>query len=291
MKKITFFTPGAKFYENEFHFNNRKKFRSVSISGNMCALDCPHCGGKMLKNMLDGSDPQNFETLCMKMIDEGCEGILLSGGCNISGEVELLPYCESISRVSKYIKVAVHCGFASFQTLYKLKESGVSTVFFDVVGSRETVKNIFGIDAGAEDYAERLEYMKTIGLSCSPHIVVGLDYGEIKGEYAALDIVYEFSPEKLVLVVLKPLSGTKMSRTSPPPLEDVLSFFESAVKKLPGSSFYLGCARPSGYYSEVLEEKALDMGFSGIAYPFAKTVKKACAAGYDISFSDICCAF
>ena len=90
----------------------------------------------------------------------------------------------------------------------------------------------------AEDYAERLEYMKTIGLSCSPHIVVGLDYGEIKGEYAALDIVYEFSPEKLVLVVLKPLSGTKMSRTSPPPLEDVLSFFESAVKKLPGSSFY-----------------------------------------------------
>ena len=291
MKKITFFTPGAKFYENEFHFNNRKKFRSVSISGNMCALDCPHCGGKMLKNMLDGSDPQNFETLCMKMIDEGCEGILLSGGCNISGEVELLPYCESISRVSKYIKVAVHCGFPSFQTLYKLKENGVSTVFFDVVGSRETVKNIFGIDAGAEDYAERLEYMKTIGLSCSPHIVVGLDYGKIKGEYAALEIVYEFSPEKLVLVVLKPLSGTKMSRTSPPPLEDVLSFFEAAVKKLPGSSFYLGCARPSGHYSEVLEEKALDMGFSGIAYLFVKTVKKACSAGYDISFSDICCAF
>ncbi|PWM42890.1 MAG: radical SAM protein, partial [Clostridiales bacterium] len=184
MKNVSFYAPGAKFYENEYHKNNREKFKSISISGNNCILNCPHCGGQMLKNMINAETPQRLSDICDNLISEGCEGILLSGGCNKAASVDLMPFCDVISKISKKIKIAVHCGFATNDTLLGLKNSGVSTVFFDVIGSAQTIKSILGINADVNDYAEKLLYMKKIGLECSPHIIIGLDYGKIKGEYA-----------------------------------------------------------------------------------------------------------
>ena len=58
------------------------------------------------------------------------------------------------------------------------------------------------------------------GLEWVPHIVAGLHYGTIRGEYEALDLIGRYNPAALVIVVITPLAGTPMANVTPPsPIE------------------------------------------------------------------------
>src|SRR3972149_8817936 len=79
-----------------------------------------------------------------------------------------------------------------------------------------------------------------------PHIVLGLHYGKLLGEWTALEMVARHSPKLLVLVVLMPLYGTAMAGVTPPPVDEIGDFFDRARKALPDTPIMLGCARPLG---------------------------------------------
>ena len=52
-----------------------------------------------------------------------------------------------------------------------------------------------------------------MGHRLAPHIVIGHHYGEIRGEWRALEIVTRVGVETIVLVVLKPLHGSGRPRS------------------------------------------------------------------------------
>src|SRR3989304_297051 len=50
-----------------------------------------------------------------------------------------------------------------------------------------------------------------------PHIVLGLHYGKLLGEWTALEMIARHRPKLVVLVVLRPLYGTPRGAAAPPP--------------------------------------------------------------------------
>jgi len=59
-------------------FHPREKFRSISITGTYCALNCDMCRGFYLRQMLPANSPQILEKLCLKLRERGVEGFLIS---------------------------------------------------------------------------------------------------------------------------------------------------------------------------------------------------------------------
>lgn len=287
---MLFYTPGAKHYANEFYANDRKKFVTVSITGKTCTLNCAHCGGKLLHSMHDCCLPEVLLALAGSLATQGGKGILISGGSDINGAVPLTPFIPVIKQIKSLgLEISCHTGLADSDTLLGLKKAGVDKILLDIIGSAETAQNVLGIDKRPEDYERCLKTCADIGIAAVPHIILGLDFGKFKGEYRALEIVSICKSKFLVIVVLKPLRGTAMQDVPPPPLNDCLRFMEFARKTSPDIKITLGCARPIGTYSLMLEKAAVDLGFDAIAYPAPETINHSKANGHEVIFHDICC--
>jgi lipoyl synthase len=289
-KTISFYTPGVKRYSNEYHENDRGTFLTVSVTGKRCSLDCAHCGKNLLDTMIDCSSPEALLKAAEVLKKNGGEGLLVSGGADENGAVPLLPFLSAVRQVKDMgLKVICHTGIAEDIVIRGLREAGVDKVLLDIIGSRETVRNVYGIDRGPEDYERCLAICYDIGLPVAPHIVLGMDFGQFEGEYKALEIVSAYLPDTIAIVVLKSIRSTKMEGVEPPPSENCISFMETARALNPKASLSLGCARPAGEYSVRLERAAIDLGFDSIAFPSPETVKYVLSNGFGVSFRDICC--
>jgi uncharacterized radical SAM superfamily protein len=77
------------------------KTRAVSVTGDRCALSCAHCNRHYLGHMtpITGFKPE-----------DDTRSILISGGCNDSGEVPLLDFATDIIRLRKHYRTVVHTG-------------------------------------------------------------------------------------------------------------------------------------------------------------------------------------
>jgi hypothetical protein len=122
-------------------------------------------------------------------------------------------------------------------------------------------------------------------------VVIGLHFGEVKGEYEALRLIRRFAPACIVLVVLKPMEGTGMSRVQPPSPEAALDVILEARLGMPDVPVLLGCARPMGKHQERLDRLAVSSGVNGVAFPSDGLVAYARALGLDAVFSHDCCSF
>ena len=96
-------------------------------------------------------------------------------------------------------------------------------------------------------------------------------------------------PKLLVLVILMPLYGTAMATVTPPPVEDIGAFFQTARKAFPDIPVSLGCARPIGPRKTIIDRLAIDAGLDGIAYPADGVVAYAQEQGRTPRFHDACC--
>ena len=123
-----------------------------------------------------------------------------------------------------------------------------------------------------------------------PHIVVGLHYGQLKGEANAVDIVARHAVAALVLVVVMPFhaSADKPFRTVPP--AEAAEVFVAARQRLHGIPVQLGCARPAGSHKMATDAYAVMAGFDGIAYPAEGVVALARAIGRPVEQEHACCA-
>ncbi|MDN5345375.1 MAG: lipoyl synthase, partial [Clostridia bacterium] len=172
--KVLFATPGAKGYANEFYCNNRNRFVTISVTGQGCALNCDHCRTKLLRSMLPCPEPEDLLVTVKGLRDRGCQGLLISGGADQSGAVPLAPFLGAIKEIKGWgLQVIVHTGLAGEEVIAGLKEAEVDQVLVDIIGARETIREVYLMDYGPEAYGNFLKLCLQYDLEVAPHIVVG----------------------------------------------------------------------------------------------------------------------
>ncbi|MEM2320423.1 MAG: radical SAM protein [Candidatus Bathyarchaeia archaeon] len=291
-KVIYFYVPGFTYYDNRYFRSSPTVFPSISITGSFCSLKCDHCGGAILKTMIPATTPSKLIEVCSDLKRSGAIGCLISGGCMPSGSVPIERFIDAISEVKKRLRltIVVHTGLINFETAKRLKEAGVDAVSVDIIGSDETIKEIYHLNCGVEKYVETLEALKSAGIPFTPHVLIGLHYGSIKGEVEALKMISRYDPSALILIVFFPIRGAKMESIKPPPPETVLEILLKARFLMPRVPIALGCARPKGSHRVRTDILAVDAGANAIAFPSPEAIERAKELGLDIRFSQVCCS-
>jgi uncharacterized radical SAM superfamily protein len=283
--------PSAKTYVTDHYQNKRDVFVNISITGSMCQLNCEHCKTKLLESMIPAEDPESLKEVGDALIKKGCRGVLISGGAQSDGTVDLDPYMESISHLKqKGLSVIVHTGLVNEDTAGKLKKAAVDQVLIDIIGHEETIKDIYHLKRTPKDYEDSLRVLKENELEIAPHIVIGLHFGRILGEYNALRMISENQPDVIVLVALSPLYGTPMHGIKTPNSKEIAKITSIARVINPKTKITFGCARPPGPQKVETEKLLIKAGVNSIAYPSDETIDYAHSLGLQTNFKEECCS-
>ncbi|MBN1849117.1 MAG: radical SAM protein [Deltaproteobacteria bacterium] len=270
----------------------RGKYPAISLTGSRCALKCDHCSGRILEGMIPVREPHDLQQICKGFDEKGNIGILLSGGSDRGGHLPWTRFLESIRWVKQQtnLKISIHTGIIDKETALSLKDAGIDEVLIDVVGSEETMQQVYHLPNGYQAIESSLAALGSTGLPLIPHIVVGLHYGRIKGEMHALEMMAQYPITTLVVVVLHPLKHTPMEGLQPPDPETVGRFIAAARFRIPKASIALSCERPLGPHRVETDMMALDAGINRIAMPTEEALTKAKDMGLDVTFYQTCCS-
>ncbi len=287
---LVFAVPGAKRYETEHYHNTPHRFASISLTGQQCALQCEHCQGQLLAGMLPAPTPDALLALGQRLVEQGCEGLLISGGADADGAVPLKPHLPAIARLKEWgLRVILHTGLLDRETAEGLKAARVDQVLFDIVGDAATIRQVLHLDRSPDDYAETLEVLHGLDIPVAPHVVIGLHFGQLRGELAALETISRVGADVVVLVVLRPLPHTPMA-DAPVVEPEVVGRLAAMARLLnPAAPLTLGCARPAGLVKIEMERRAVLAGVNAVAYPDPATVRLAEELGLNTSFVESCC--
>jgi uncharacterized radical SAM superfamily protein len=290
--EIHFHAPSIKHYETAgFKNSSRPNFIPVSITGSSCRLRCEHCRAKILETMHQAQNPAKLLELGRLIKEQGGEGMLISGGSLEDGTVPLLAYIESIARLKEMgLTVAVHTGLVDRQLAQGLADAGTDIAMLDIIGDDQTIHDVYHLDATTEDFERSLGLLCDCGVRTAPHVVIGLDFGRLKGERGALAMISRHPVSSLVLVILTSQHGTPMQEVAPPEHRDIGAIFADARRMLPAVPILLGCARPYGDHKFKTDLMALNAGLNGIAYPAEGIVERAREMGLEPVFSEQCCS-
>lgn len=241
--EIYFYAPTIKHFEVEGFANEGEPFfEPVSVTGKACQLNCKHCGGIILETMRAARTPEELLQLGENLASQGCKGLLVSGGADKRGVVPLREFGPVMKKLREEqgLVLAVHTGLVDREMAQVLAEAGIDSAMLDIIGSEETIREVYGLDRPVSHYEESLKILGDAGIALCPHIVVGLHHGEIRGEDTAIEIVARHAIEALVFVVLNPLQGTAMERAKPPKQEDVFELYLRARYRMPHVPMLLG---------------------------------------------------
>lgn len=287
-------TPGFMTYDEESLAPcDKRRFRAFSITGPACALDCDHCQAKILEPMLPATKPDIFEHQVRGFIErEGLQGFLLSGGSSRANQVPFeryMPVIERLKRDHPRLRVAVHTGLADERRARLLAAAQVDAAMIDIIGHDDTIRQVYHLNASWEDFAASLGHLCAAGVPVVPHIVLGLHYGRLLGEWRALDIIAAQPVAAVILVVIMP-QYTRAGLFSQPEAAAIGEFFAAARARLADRRVLLGCARPAGVYRRVIDAYAVLAGLDGIAFPAPGAVALARRLGRPVVQSQACCS-
>jgi hypothetical protein len=291
-RKINFYAPSFIYYKTSYFCSSPRDFPTISVTGKGCALECKHCGGRVLETMYPANTPEKLFNLCSQLKHDGASGCLISGGCLPSGSVPLENFVDAIEKVKRKLglTVFVHTGIIDFGTAKELRKAGVDAALIDVIGSDETIREIYNLNITVKDYENSLSALHDSGITFIPHVTVGLHYGKLKGEFQALKIISKYKPSALVIIAFMPIHGTKMAKTEPPEPPNIAKVMAVARRKFPKTPLVLGCMRPKGKHRIKTDILAIQAGVDAIAFPTERAIKFAENQGYKIVFSSFCCS-
>jgi len=290
-RRICFYVPSFMYYRSRYFKFSRFNFPSISITGRGCSLKCKHCGGKILETMIPAETPEKLLKALRRIKARGALGCLISGGCLPNGSVPLYRFLDAIAEAKKMgLRVVVHTGLLDLEAAESLREAGVDAVSIDIIGSEETIREIYNLNASVRDYERSLRALQIAGVPFTPHVLVGLHYGELRGEFNALSMISKYDPSALIVIVFFPIRGTEMERFKPPSPEEVARVLVQARALMPKVPIALGCARPKGKHRVQTDVLAVEAGVNGIAFPEDEAVEKAFNMGLKVSFSPLCCS-
>ncbi len=294
LPRLRFSTPTFKEYDtSDVKGCGKNSFPAFSITGAGCALDCDHCQAKILEPMIAVPKPELLDQKVRDLIlMQGLQGFLLSGGSNKRNEIRYeryYPVIEGLKRDFPDLKIAIHTALTDEAGAKRMESAGVDTAMMDVIGSEDTIKQVYHLDRPVEDFEATLAALTATSMEVSPHIVIGLHYGELRGEARALDIVARHPVKALVLVVIMPFYA-KPGTFKTPDTADVGRIFLEARERMGDRQVLLGCARPAGRHKQVTDAYAVMAGLDGIAFPAEGAVQVAQATGRDWHQEHACCS-
>jgi hypothetical protein len=188
------------------------------------------------------------------------------------------------------LTVIVHTGLVSSATAGELKEAGVDAALIDVIGSEVTMKQVCNLKVTIDDYEHSLNALHTAGLNFVPHVIVGLQNGNLDGELQALKMIAKFEPSAVVIIAFMPIRGTEMQNVKPPSPQDIAKVIAVARLMFPEIPLALGCMRPKGKHRAETDVLALTAGVDAIAFPSEEAVNYAEVQGLEVAFSPYCCS-
>ncbi len=227
----------------------------------------------------------------VKKNEKKINGFLLSGGSTPEGKVPLKKFADAVRWIRKNtdLRVNIHTGIIDEEDIEYLEYMEPSHISYDVIGSTRTIKEVIGIDRKKEDYFNGLHLLDESTLNYSPHIIAGLYFGRILGEYGALDEILKLKRfSNVVLLILIPTKGTPMENVKPD-IPQIRNFFNYALKKIPVEKVVLGCMRPR--ILTEFEVLCVDKGCKGIVLPSLKTIKYIREKGINYEKKELCCVF
>ncbi len=218
-----------------------RKFMTVSVTGEECALMCRHCKARFLRHMRPALDPETLYRLALEAENARYVGMLVSGGSDPTGRVPLAGYFNTLKNIKKNTNLIlnVHTGFIGPEEVEALAGTGMDIVSFDIVGSASVLADVYGLSLEEGYFDQILDCFKQHGMTVVPHITAGLDRGQDSGEERALKIIAAHVLEMVIINSLLPESGERMTSHR---LDIVL---QMASRILPAeTSIGIGCMRP-----------------------------------------------
>ena len=184
----------------------------------------------------------------------------------------------------------MHTALVDMDIARRMEDSGIDAAMMDVIGSQDTITQVYHLKRTVDDFEKTLEYLVSTQLKVVPHIVIGLHYGELLGEWQALEMLRRHVPDALVLVVVMPFYATGMRPFVSPDTTQVGRFFMDARSALPEIPLLLGCARPAGRDKSRIDSYAVMAGLNGLAHPADGMVELAVRLQRDVRVTPSCCS-
>lgn len=293
-RPLRFSTPTFKHYDSsDVAGCGKNSFPAFSVTGGACALDCEHCHARILEPMRPAFTPAELDRDVRALIErQDLNGFLLSGGSNRRNEIRYERFYPVLSRLKNdypHLRIAVHSALTDTARSQAMADAGVDTAMLDIIGAQETVRDVYHLDRPVADFERSLEALCATGMEVVPHIVIGLHYGKVLGEYTALDMIARHPIHALVLVVLMPFYATP-GKFATPDADAVGEFFLAARKRISERELLLGCARPAGGHKRLTDAYAVMAGLDGIAFPADGVAPLARALGREIRQEHACCS-
>ncbi len=291
-RKIHFYAPSFMYYNTSYYHSSPTDFPTISVTGASCALKCKHCNGKVLNTMYSATTPEKLLELCMQLKRKGALGCLISGGCLPDGSVPVGKFIDVIAKVKRELglTVIVHTGIIDFNTAEKLRNARVDAALIDIIGSDETIREIYRLKVTVKAYEDSLKALHEARVAFVPHVIVGLHYGKLKGELHALKIISKYQPSALVIIAFMPIRGTEMEKVEPPKPIDTAKVIATARLMFPQTPIALGCMRPKGKHRIETDILALKAGVNAIAFPAEEAITFARKRRDKVTFSSLCCS-
>jgi uncharacterized radical SAM superfamily protein len=245
--------------------------------------------------MAQADTPEKLLNVCRILKKQGAPGVLLSGGSRIDGTVPLDEIADTIRQIKKEtgLIISAHTGPVKYDAAKILVDAGLDIALLDVVGSAETTKSVYGTGATPEDYLQTLEALTKAGIpNISPHICVGLHFGQLKHEAKALDLLRHIPISTIAIVVLIPTKNTAMADVVPSTPEDVAKIISIANLMYPKTTISLGCVRPGKTYRAKMDELAITAGIGKLSIPTSSSLDFAKRSGLKLKIHEniMCCS-
>lgn len=289
---LHFYVPGMVHFDTPYYRSTSHGFPGISITGRKCHLNCEHCQGKLLDSMIPATTPQELYDVCVDISDKGGRGCLISGGSLQDGSVPLMDFVPTIKQIRQKLglKVVVHTGLLHPALAEALADAGIDAAMLDVLGSRDTIKEVYHLDCDMDSFDHALSLLEANNIPTVPHIVVGIHYGRLEGERQSLKMILKHHHAAVVVVALMPLTHTPMEHTAPPSPMDIARVILATRLSIPSTPLLLGCGRPRGLHKVKTDILAVMAGVNGIAYPSEEVCSYAEKKGLTFSFHQECCS-
>ncbi len=292
--RVNFYTPTFKTYAtSEISGCGKSAWPAMSITGGDCKLQCDHCKAKILEPMIPVRTPEALWSQVNEQIASGAQGMLLTGGSNYRNEVEydaFYPVIRKIKNSFPQFKIAMHTALVDMDIARRMEDSGIDAAMMDVIGAQDTISQVYHLRRTVDDFEKTLEYLVSTQMKVVPHIVIGLHYGQLLGEWQALEMIQRHVPQAVVLVVVMPFYAPENRPFETPDSAEVGRFFMDARKALPDVPLLLGCARPPGRVKAEIDSYAVMAGLNGLAHPTDGMVELAVRLSRDVRVTPACCS-
>lgn len=257
---------------------------AVSLTGAGCAMDCAHCGGHYLRQMITLGEALAAATPRAR----GARSFLISGGCLAgTGTVPFMDHLSELRELKRRARLNFHVGLVGEPEAAAL--AGLADVVsFDVVGDDATIAEVLGLDRRVDDFLASYDALAR-HTTVVPHVLIGMHGGRLRGERRAIDLLARRNPRALVFIVFMPTPGTRLAGASPPDVAEVAGLMADARLLLPDTPIGLGCMRPGGAYRSSLDRLAVRAGVQWIVQPAPAALSEARSRGLELVRREECC--